>query len=565
MDELITGITTSNFSPCESFGTPDPDDDIFTADVTVTFTTIPAAGTLELSGAGTASVPVASLVGNSHTFTGVTMTANGIPIVLTATFSDSPACPFTTNNAGIAPVNCSGACFVTIVDVITTDQGCPGVNDGTITIIAFGSSAQLGYSINGGQSYQISNYFGNLQAGTYNISVVVYGLGCTATTTATVGGPTGTGQTWYKDADGDGYSDGVSQTSCVQPGPEYYLAAQLIATSGDCNDYDPNQFPGQTWYKDWDNDGWSDGVTLVQCSRPVGYKYAGELIATSGDCDDNDPNVNPGAPEICNGIDDNCNGLIDEGLGDLTYVGNVVFTTQSQVNAWSQCYTIIQGNLTIKNAGIVHINTLTNIRKVTGNVLIELTGLDSLNGLVSLDTVGGNLTVKQNFQLETLHGLDSLTRVGGNLAIFFNLKLSDCCAIHDLLNDPNGIGGSVSIYTNKTGCDNVGQINAACAPGSPIAAPTGNGWQNQVSGKTALQRVDVFPNPATDRVTVRIYESFESGTVRFYDMQGRLLRQQVLGADSFQYSFNLGNLPHGTYLFHITVDGEQFTEKLVVE
>ena len=33
-----------------------------------------------------------------------------------------------------------------------------------------------------------------------------------------------------------------------------------------------------------------------------------------GDCDDTDPNVHPGAEEVCNGKDDNCNGFIDEGF-----------------------------------------------------------------------------------------------------------------------------------------------------------------------------------------------------------------------------------------------------------
>jgi hypothetical protein len=64
-----------------------------------------------------------------------------------------------------------------------------------------------------------------------------------------------------------------------------------------------------TWYKDADGDGYSDGASVHQCYRPAYYKLPGELIATGGDCNDNDASVHPGAPEIPNdGIDQNCNG-----------------------------------------------------------------------------------------------------------------------------------------------------------------------------------------------------------------------------------------------------------------
>lgn len=68
---------------------------------------------------------------------------------------------------------------------------------------------------------------------------------------------------------------------------------------------------GQRYYRDFDGDGHGrpdPGLQILACARPPGY------ADTPDDCDDNDERRAPGKPELCNGIDDDCNDMIDDGL-----------------------------------------------------------------------------------------------------------------------------------------------------------------------------------------------------------------------------------------------------------
>jgi len=84
-------------------------------------------------------------------------------------------------------------------------------------------------------------------------------------------------------------------------------SAETTATDPDSGDADTGSCEEVLWYLDGDGDGRGDPtMTVSACEPPDGYVPFGD------DCDDADPLVTVGDPEICDGIDNDCDGATDE-------------------------------------------------------------------------------------------------------------------------------------------------------------------------------------------------------------------------------------------------------------
>jgi hypothetical protein len=130
---------------------------------------------------------------------------------------------------------------------------------------------------------------------------------------------------WYSDSDSDGYGDAsVSWTTC-------YISSGWVSDSTDCDDSDSSANPSETevcngkddncdtfvdedtaadvvtWYADGDSDGYGDAsITDIDCDQPAGF------VVNKVDCDDTNSAVYPNADEYCDGVDTDCDTVLDE-------------------------------------------------------------------------------------------------------------------------------------------------------------------------------------------------------------------------------------------------------------
>jgi hypothetical protein len=63
----------------------------------------------------------------------------------------------------------------------------------------------------------------------------------------------------------------------------------------------------------------------------------GDSVTEDLDCNDNNPNIRPGAAEVCDGVDNNCDGVVDEGCAICTDADHDGFFAQAHCGGPVDC------------------------------------------------------------------------------------------------------------------------------------------------------------------------------------------------------------------------------------
>ncbi|AKF07552.1 BNR repeat domain protein [Sandaracinus amylolyticus] len=135
--------------------------------------------------------------------------------------------------------------------------------------------------------------------------------------------------TFYRDADGDTYGNAaMTMQACAAP-------SGYVARAMDCNDSCSACHPGraetcdgenndcdtatdegvlQTFYRDLDGDTFGSATSpMTACAAPAGY------VANDDDCNDSCGSCRPGGTEVCDGLDNDCAGGVDNGVRTTFY------------------------------------------------------------------------------------------------------------------------------------------------------------------------------------------------------------------------------------------------------
>ncbi|MBC8172588.1 MAG: FG-GAP repeat protein [Chitinophagales bacterium] len=314
------------------------------------------------------------------------------------------------------------------------------------------------------------------------------------------------------------------------------------------------------FYADADGDGFGNpSVVTEACTAPAGY------VSDTTDCNDVDAATNPGATELCNGIDDNCNTLTDDGIietisisatGPITFCqgGSVVLTSAftGATTQWKKNGTNIPGatgiNYTVTQKGIYTCETTSACDTALSESLFVNVKKNPNAGI----TAGGPTTFCAGGSVTLTE-----TPVGGSTYQWY--KGASAITGATTTSYIATITGNYKCRVTKTatGCSknsNSIMVSVPCKEGEEVEP-----------------HLLVYPNPTGNDILIsaKINSPTNSKEVllNIYNPIGEVLFTKTIHVEnaSFQENISLRNYPAGIYIVELNIDNVILLEKIIKE
>lgn len=352
------------------------------------------------------------------------------------------------------------------------------------------------------------------------------------------------------------------------------------------------------WYLDADADGYYTGSPVSSCASPgAGYVLT---VTGGGDCNDGNGAIHPNAAEVCNSIDDDCDGITDEpvpisspwansnvgpanGSANHTCNGNTsTFTlnatgfSTSSSDVLHSVYQPLCGNgeiiarvLTVANGGWAGITLRESLDPGSKKVGLKTQLSNLLRREIRTTTNGAvallNLVRPQHVWLRlvrngsTFEGYTSTNGTSWSFAFSATITMTGCIYA--------GLFAE-SINTNVTTTAVFDQVSVSGA--SSLAFDPAQNLPQDSSGEQPDIQVDMYPNPTSGKVSLT-FRQFNQVinkrvTIKISNLLGESLRVKQIDALEVPTAYvDLSEFMDGVYLIQVEIPGlALFIEQIVL-